>query len=136
VGVAVEIRSQEFATLLADVVKGNFQMYTAQFVGVTDPDMLRRVFHSAQVPPSGLNRSHYVNADVDRLIDQASGTTDDEQRGALYGQAQAAIARDVPVVSLWYKTNVAVFQPGIQGVRLSPIADFTFLKDVSRSSPR
>ena len=54
VGIALEIRSQEFATLLGDVVKGNFQMYTAQFVGVTDPDMLRRVFHSAQVPPSGL----------------------------------------------------------------------------------
>ena len=136
VGIAVEIRSQEFATLLADVVKGNFQMYTAQFVGVTDPDMLRRVFHSAQVPPSGLNRSHYQSAEVDRLIDEASAMTDDAQRGALYGQAQAVIARDVPVVSLWYKTNVAVFQPGIQGVRLSPIADFTFLKDVSRSSPR
>ncbi len=30
-------------------------------------------------------------------------------------------------------TNVAVFQPGLIGVRLSPIADFTFLKDVSRS---
>jgi len=136
VGIAVEIRSQEFATLLGDVVKGNFQMYTAQFVGVTDPDMLRRVFHSAQAPPNGLNRSHYESAEVDRLIDAASAMTDDEQRGALYGQAQAAIARDVPMISLWYKTNVAVFQPGIQGIRLSPIADFTFLKDVSRSSPQ
>jgi peptide/nickel transport system substrate-binding protein len=136
VGIAVDVRSQEFATLLGDVVKGNFQMYTAQFVGVTDPDMLRRVFHSGQAPPNGLNRAHYRSAEVDRLIEQASAMTDDEQRRALYGQAQAAIARDVPVVSLWYKTNVAVFQPGISGVRLSPIADFTFLKDVFRSSPR
>jgi hypothetical protein len=39
----------------------------------------------------------------------------------------------VPYISLWYKTNVAVFQPHITGVRLSPIADFTFLKDVARS---
>ena len=36
--------------------KGNFQLYTLQWVGVTDPDMLRRVFHSTQVPPAGLNR--------------------------------------------------------------------------------
>jgi len=136
VGVALDVRSQEFATLLGDVVKGNFQMYTAQFVGVTDPDMLRRVFHSAQAPPNGLNRAHYQNAEVDRLIDQASAMSDDEQRRLLYGQAQTAIARDVPVVSLWYKTNVAVFQPGIHGVRLSPIADFTFLKDVFRSNTR
>jgi ABC-type transport system substrate-binding protein len=83
-----------------------------------------------------LNRAHYQSAEVDRLIEQASAMTDDEQRRALYRQAQTAIARDVPVISLWYKTNVAVFQPGIQGVRLSPIADFTFLKDVSRSGPR
>src|SRR5260221_8540876 len=136
VGIALEVRSQEFATLLGDVVKGNFQMYTAQFVGVTDPDMLRRVFHSAQAPPNGLNRAHYQSAEVDRLIEQASAMSDDEQRRMLYQQAQTAIARDAPVISLWYKTNVAVFQPGIHGVRLSPIADFTFLKDVYRSSPR
>lgn len=136
VGIGVEVRSQEFATLLGDVIKGNFQLYTAQFVGVTDPDMLRRVFHSAQAPPNGLNRAHYVNAEVDQLIDRASAMSDDEQRGLLYGAAQTAIARDVPVVSLWYKTNVAVSQPDIRGVRLSPIADFTFLKDVFRASPR
>ena len=136
VGIKLEVRSQEFATLLGDVVKGNFQMFTAQFVGGVDPDMLRRVFHSSQAPPNGLNRAHYRSADVDRLIDQASGTTDDGQRRVLYGEAQAAIARDAPLISLWYKTNVAVFQPDIQGVRLSPIADFTFLKDVFRSNPR
>jgi peptide/nickel transport system substrate-binding protein len=136
VGIKLEVRSQEFATLLGDVVKGNFQMFTAQFVGGVDPDMLRRVFHSSQAPPNGLNRARYRNADVDRLIDQASGTTDDGQRRVLYGEAQAAIARDAPLISLWYKTNVAVFQPDIQGVRLSPIADFTFLKDVFRSNPR
>ena len=136
VGIKLDVRSQEFATLLGDVVKGNFQMFTAQFVGGVDPDMLRRVFHSSQAPPNGLNRAHYRSAEVDRLIDQASGTTDDGQRRVLYGQAQAAIARDVPLISLWYKTNVAVFQPDIHGVRLSPIADFTFLKDVFRSNPR
>jgi peptide/nickel transport system substrate-binding protein len=115
------------------MVKGNFQMYTAQFVGVTDPDMLRRVYHSSQVPLAGFNRVHYRNADVDRLIERASAAIDDEERRALYGEVQQAVARDVPYIPLWYKTNVAVFQPDIQGVRLSPIADFTFLKDVHRT---
>lgn len=135
VGVAVDVRSSEFQTLFADVVRGNFQLYTLQFVGVTDPDMLRRVFHSRQEPPAGLNRVFYRNADVDRLIEQAAAATNDEQRRALYGRAQQIIAEDVPYVSLWYKTNVAVFQPNLSGVRLSPIADFTFLKDVARAAP-
>ena len=132
VGISVDVRSTELATLLGDVVKGSFEMYTLQFVGVTDPDMLRRVFHSGQQPPAGLNRVHYSNADVDRLIEQAASAVDDTARRVLYTEAQQIIASDVPYISLWYKTNVAVFLPGIHGVRLSPIADFTFLKDVYR----
>src|SRR4029079_3206779 len=88
VGDAPDHDSQDFATLQRDMVKGNFQMYTAQFVGVTDPDMLRRVFHSAQVPPFGFNRVHYQNPSVDRVIDAASAMVDDEQRRMLYGQVQ------------------------------------------------
>jgi peptide/nickel transport system substrate-binding protein len=134
VGIAVEVRSTEIQTLFADVLRGNFQLYTLQWVGVTDPDMLRRVYHSRQAPPSGLNRVFYSNADVDRLIESAAGAPDDEHRREFYSRAQRLIAEDVPYVSLWYKTNVAVFQPDLTGVRLSPIADFTFLKDVSRHS--
>jgi peptide/nickel transport system substrate-binding protein len=132
VGIAIDVRSSEFQTLSADVLRGNFQMYTLQFVGVTDPDILRLVYHSQQVPPTGLNRVRYKNPDVDRLIEGAAAATDDEQRRALYAEAQQRIARDVPYISLWYKTNVAIFQPDIHGVTLSPIADFTFLRRVYR----
>jgi peptide/nickel transport system substrate-binding protein len=133
VGIAVAVQSSELQTLFADVLRGNFQLYTLQWVGVTDPDMLRRVYHSRQAPPAGLNRVFYENAEVDRLIEAAASAPEDERR-ALYSRAQQIIAEDVPYVSLWYKTNVAVFQPDITGVRLSPIADFAFLKDVSRNA--
>jgi peptide/nickel transport system substrate-binding protein len=136
IGVAIDIRTNEFQTLFADVVRGNFQLYTLQFVGVTDPDMLRRVFHSRQVPPAGLNRVFYADPDVDRAIDAATREVEDDRRRALYAEAQRLIADDVPYIGLWYKTNVAVFQPDIHGVRLSPIADFAFLKDVSRQVAR
>jgi peptide/nickel transport system substrate-binding protein len=133
VGIDVDVRSYEFATLMADVLKGNVQLYTLQWVGVTDPDMLRRAFHSAQVPPSGFNRGYYKNPEADRLIDQASAALDERERGRLYQEAQRVIAADVPYISLWYKTNVAIAQPDLEGITLSPIADFAFLKDVSRT---
>ena len=136
VGIAVDIRSSEFQTLAADVLRGNFQMYTLQFVGVTDPDILRLVYHSQQAPPAGLNRVRYRNPDVDRLIEAAAGAADDQARREYYTQAQRLIAADVPYISLWYKTNVAIFQPDIHGVTLSPIADFTFLKNVYRDPVR
>lgn len=133
VGIALEIRSYEFATLLADVVRGNVQMYTLQYVGVTDPDMLRRAFHSSQVPPSGFNRGHYVNPRVDELLDAATAALAEDERRRLYGEVQRLIADDLPYVSLWAKTNVAVAQPDLSNVRLSPTADFTFLREVTRS---
>ncbi len=115
----------------ADVLRGNFQMYTLQWVGVTDPDILRRVFHSKQAPPAGFNRVRYSNPDVDRLIDDGrGGRSTSRARRALRRGAAAASPQDVPYISLWYKTNVAVAQPDLHGVHLSPIADFTFLKDV------
>jgi peptide/nickel transport system substrate-binding protein len=131
-GIALDVRSYEFATLYADVLKGNFQLFTLQWVGASDPDMLRRVFHSSQTPPTGFNRGYYGNTEVDRLIDAATVAADEAERGRLYREAQRRIAEDAPYISLWYKTNVAVSRPGVKGVKLSPMADFAFLRGVTK----
>lgn len=133
-GIDVDIRSYEFATFYADVLSGNVQMYTLQWVGVTDPDMLRRLYHSKQVPPVGFNRNYYSNPQVDRLIDLASTAGTDEDRRKYYSEVQKIVADDVPAVSLWYKTNIAVTRPNISGMRLSAQADFLALKDVRKGS--
>ncbi len=132
VGIELDVRSYEFATLYTDVLKGNFQLYTLQWVGVSDPDMLRRVFHSQQMPPTGFNRGFYENPDVDRLIDAAMAAESEEERRQLYGDAQRVVAEDAPYISLWYKTNIAVSRTNIEGVKLTPSADFTFLRNVSK----
>jgi peptide/nickel transport system substrate-binding protein len=134
VGVDVDIRSYEFATLYADVLNGNFQLYTLQWAGgaTADPDILRRVFHSNQVPPVGFNRGHFADAHVDALLDEASRTTDDTRRRALFGEAQRAIAEQAPYICLWTKINNVIGQRTLDGLRVTPIADYTFLRDVSR----
>ena len=132
VGIDLEVLSYEFATLYTDVLKGNFQLFTLQWVGVSDPDMLRRVFHSKQMPPNGFNRGYYENPEVDRLIDAAQAATTDDDRRRLYGEAQRRVAEDAPYISLWYKTNVAVSRTQIEGVKLTPSADFTFLREVTK----
>lgn len=133
-GIELEIRSYEFATLFSDVIRGNVQLYTLQWVGVTDPDMLRRVFHSTQIPPGGFNRGYYKNAEVDRLLDAATAALSEADRRRLYGDAQRIIADDAPYISLWYKTNVAVAQARLTGITLSATADFSFLQHVGTSS--
>ncbi len=132
VGIELDVRSYEFATLYADVLKGNFQLFTLQWVGVSDPDMLRRVFHSQQMPPNGFNRGYYANPEVDRLIDAAMAASTEGERKRLYSEAQRVIAEDAPYISLWYKTNVAVSRTDIKGVTLTPSADFTILRNVTK----
>jgi peptide/nickel transport system substrate-binding protein len=93
------------------------------------------VFHSAQIPPAGFNRGYFSDPEVDRLLDEASTSTDDQRRLELFQDVQRLVAEDVPYISLWYKTNVAVVQRTLTGVHLTPLADFLFLKDVARVSP-
>jgi len=136
VGIAIDVRSYEFATLFADVVGGNFQLYTLQWTGgaLADPDILRRVFHTSQVPPIGFNRGHYSNPTLDDLLDRANWSRDDQERRRLYSRAQQLIAADLPYINIWYKTNFAIAQRNLSGIRLNPFADYVFLKDVSRAT--
>ncbi len=135
VGVDVDAQSLEFATMFADVVKGNFQMVQMQWAGgaVVDPDILRRVFHSQMAPPNGFNRGRYSNPEVDRLIDLASAAATEEERKKYYGEAQRIIAEDSPYISLWNRTNVAVGQPSVRGLVMNATGNFESLRNVSKS---
>jgi len=136
VGIALDVRTYEFATLYADVLKGSFQLFTLQWVGgaVADPDILRRVFHSGQAPPAGFNRGFFNEPRVDHLLEEAALASDDTARRSLYGEAQKVIAEEQPYISLWCKTNVAVAQRSLTGFHIPPTAEFTFFKDVSRTT--
>ena len=49
----------------------------------------------------------------------------DRSRAEAYdGDAQRVVAEDAPYISLWYKTNIAVSRTNIEGVKLTPSADF------------
>jgi peptide/nickel transport system substrate-binding protein len=109
------------------------QLYTLIYVGVADPDILRRVFHSSQVPPSGFNRGHYRNPEVDRLLDLATSSLDEADRRRAYIEAQRLIAEDAPAIPLYARTNVAVAQADLTGILLSPIGDLAFLRQVART---
>ena len=89
---------------------GNFQLFTLQWTAgaLADPDILRRVFHSTQVPPAGFNRGYFSNPRVDALLDEAAASTDEARRSSSFSEVQRDRASDVPYISLWYKTNVAV----------------------------
>jgi len=135
VGIALDVRSYEQATLFSDLVRGDFQLSNPQWVGgaVLDPDILRRVFHSTQVPPAGFNRGRYSNPEVDRLLDLATAAASEADRRRYYGEVQKLVAEDAPYIPIWNRVNYIMAQPTLGGLHLNPISDFIALKDVRKS---
>ncbi len=129
VGIDLELRSYEFATMFADVLNGNFQVTGLQWVGgaVGDPDILRRVYHSSQMPPVGFNRGRFSNAEVDRLIDLATVALTEEDRRKYYSAVQKLVAEEAVYIPIWSRINAVVARPGVTGVRINPIGDFQAL---------
>ncbi len=130
VGIDVKMRSYEWGTFFSDIRKGNFQIYTLTWVGITDPDIYYYLFHSKSIPPNGANRGYYLNPDMDRLIERGRVLQDREKRREVYSRIQKIAARDLPYVSLWNEVNVVVMDRRVRGFVLRPDGDFLSLKDV------
>ena len=134
-GIALDIRSYEFSTFYADVVKGAFQIYSLRWVGGSnqDPDVFENVFDTASFAPNRANRGYYSNPEVDRLIAEARQSLDHNQRKADYDRLQQILSIDLPYVNLWWADNVLVHTRRLENVQLSPAGNYDFLRDVTLS---
>lgn len=131
VGIALDIRSFEFATFYSDVQKGSFQLYSLRWIGGNeDPDIFYYAFHSSSFPPKHANRGYYVNPEVDRLIEAGRSTVDQEKRKTAYAEVQQILARDLPYINLWYFDNVVVHSTRVKNLHIQPAGNYDFLTSV------
>lgn len=128
VGIALDIRSFEFATFYADVTKGAFQLYSLRWIGGNeDPDIFEYAFHSQSMPPKRANRGYYSNLTVDKLIDEGRTTVDQQRRKQIYAAVQQILAEDLPYINLWYLDNVLVHTNRVANLELTPSGNYDFL---------
>jgi peptide/nickel transport system substrate-binding protein len=120
VGIDVQIQSNEFGTFYEDIGKGNFQLFSLSRGGVPDPDFYQVIFHSSSMPPEGQNRGYYSNPRVDQLIEQGRSTFDRQKRKAIYDEIQRILAEDLPYLSLYHQTNIAVMRDYVDGFEMYP----------------
>jgi peptide/nickel transport system substrate-binding protein len=128
VGVELELRPLELATLFSDVSKGNFQISYQRWVGAnTDPDFLEYAFSSKRFPPDGANRGHYRNPRVDALTDQIRVEMNQEKRKLLCSEVQKILAEDLPYLTMWFNDVISVHRRALGAIDLSPTGDYNFL---------
>lgn len=129
VGIALDLRSYEFATFYSDVTRGAFQMYSLHWSdGNEQPDIFSYVFSSSNFSPQGANRGHYSNVRLDALLDDASQSTDQSRRCADYVEAQRILARDLPAINLWYRDTIIAHNRRLTHMVPSPSGSYTFLE--------
>jgi peptide/nickel transport system substrate-binding protein len=129
IGIALEVRSFEFATFYADVSKGAFQIYTLRWLGGNeDPDIFRYAYDSRMFPPHGANRGRYSNPTLDALIREAGMSDDQAQRRADYVKVQQILAAQLPSINLWYLDAVLVHTRRLANIQISSSGNFDFLR--------
>jgi peptide/nickel transport system substrate-binding protein len=131
VGIALDLRSSEYATFYSDVTRGAFQMYSLRWQGGNEqPDIFGYAFSTASFSPKGGNRGHYSNPTLDALLKDAAESDDLARRKADYGQAQQILARDLPAINLWYRDTVVVYNERLADVAPSASGGYAFLETV------
>ena len=130
-GIDLEIRTFEFATFYADVVKGAYQMYTLRWVGGAnqDPEIFEYILDSKSFAPRRANRSYYSNPQVDAWIEQARVELDQQKRKQIYAKIQQQVLRDLPSLNLWSLDNVVVHTERVKNVHPDPAGNYDFLRD-------
>lgn len=140
IGIKVEIEILEINTLIDQLIKGQFQMTTAQWVsGNQDPIFLRDLFQSKETPdekPGGRNRWRYSNLKFDTAIEKAIKAINKDKAKEFYVIAQDIVAQDLPLIPLWYPSNIVIANKRIGNISIEPSGNWDFVKNLSLNSPR
>jgi peptide/nickel transport system substrate-binding protein len=127
-GFKVSLKSMEFAALLAEQTAGNYQASQVGWSGRTDPDGNLHQFVTCK---GGINDSKYCNPEIDRLLDAARVSTNEEERKAKYDAASKILAEDLPIIYLYHPTWIWALDKKVDGFVPYPdgmirLADVTF----------
>ena len=74
----------------------------------------------------GFFQNGYSNPQVNKLVAQEQGTSDQAKRQQIFGQLQDIAARDVPFIPSWVGQNTAVYGHGMTGVESTLDPSFIF----------
>jgi peptide/nickel transport system substrate-binding protein len=132
VGIDVRIQTVEEGTFLADIRAGNFQIFQSRWVGVSNPSIYFRVFHSSQIGGGGLNRGAYQSPEMDRLLDLGMVEPNDQKRNRYFSEIQKLAAEDLPYLSLWHWNNTFIGSEDMKNLVMYANGSYLTLTELTR----
>ncbi len=137
VGVEVDVRPSELATLLSDLRAGRFDLSILTVPDLSDPFGLGFWFGSASIPtPSnptaGGNRWRFRDADLDAALEAGLRSLGPDARRPHYQRAQRVLADQLPVIPLWHADVVFAVRHPYRGLRPRGDGQLDFLLRLTR----
>jgi peptide/nickel transport system substrate-binding protein len=116
-GVALEPDPQDWSIFSQRLKTREFEAITLGWSTSIEGD-LYQVFHSSQIQNAGDNAMSYNNPELDKLIDEARKTMDEDKRMAMWHRAEAILYEDQPYTFLFYRKELVVMDSRIQNVQM------------------
>lgn len=127
IGIAVEIRQvPNLAGIMAEFGKGDYNMISFTDYGL-DAALLNRFYRS----DGALNFSRWKNTDLDIWLDRAMVSNSDDERRALYGQAQVHIMDNALVLPIRDYVNLNAAALAVNGLAFDAYGWFPLLANVT-----
>jgi ABC-type transport system substrate-binding protein len=80
-----------------------------------EPSLTGQYYYSHNLTPAGGNGTHYVNPELDELLNAGVATSNLEERAKIYHQVAKIINEDVPTVFLWSPNSIYGVSKRLQG---------------------
>jgi ABC-type transport system substrate-binding protein len=119
-GIEIEVRDYEsFGDYLAALDERDFALFSFGWVAdYPDPENFLSVLFRTD---AGENLTDYSNPEVDALLDEAAATLDEEQRRALYQEAEQRILDDAPLIPIYHDVQYTLVKPYVRGLHITPM---------------
>lgn len=121
IGIKVDVKTFEVGNLNQSVIRP--RKYDALLFGqiINHESDLFAFWHSSQRKDPGLNVAMYTNAKVDKILEDAFVTIDEQARIKKYAQFEDEIKKDMPAVFLYSPNFIYVVSNKIKGLSINHI---------------
>ncbi|MCL6325668.1 oligopeptide ABC transporter substrate-binding protein OppA [Pectobacterium polaris] len=127
IGVDVKLENQEWKTFLSSRHQGTYDVARAGWCAdYNEPS----TFLNSMLSDSSSNTSHYKSKEFDALVAKSLQVKTDEERAAVYQQAESQLDKDAVTVPVYYYANIRLVKPYVGGLTGKDPQDNVYVKDL------
>ena len=127
IGIDAKVTRIENSVFASYIVDHRAPMFITSWGSYWDPDLfLSRRFSSEGI--GGVNRTWYLNPELDTMIEKGRSSFDNDVRAEIYGEAQEFMAEEAPECDLYVNTMYALANKDLKGVEINVEMPYHFHK--------